>query len=121
MDGPFEVRRCAEGRRRWLEARIRWKGTDPATSLPWPEQWVRDFDEHGAVMNGALLEDARRMERARYGCRVPRRVRAAAFRERPADARRCSRFREDDELPIPPPRRVSRRRLSVVVEEGDDE
>ena len=50
----FLVQRLQVGAERWLEARIRWRGVDPSTSLPYPEQWVRDRDEHGLVMNGAL-------------------------------------------------------------------
>ena len=120
VDGPFEVQRLQVGAERWLEARIRWRGVDPRTSLPYPEQWVRDRDEHGPVMNGALLTAARKMEAARYGCRVPRRA-AAAPAARPANSRRCARLRSEDEIPIAPPRKAARRRARVVIEDSSDE
>ena len=120
VDGPFEVQRVQVGAERWLEARIRWRGVDPLTSLPYPEQWVRDRDEHGPVMNGALLTAARKMEAARYGCRGPRRA-ATTPAARPANARKCARLRSEDEIPIAPPRKAARRRSRVVIEDSSDD
>ena len=124
MDGPFEVRRVLDARgAQRLEARIRWRGVDPATQMPYPEQWVLDCDEHGNVMNGALLAAARRLEAARYDCRVRRRRAAAssAFRERPEGARRCSRLRSEEESEAVQPSGRRRRRLAVVSDSSEDE
>ena len=64
----FEVRRVrGVGRRRWLEARVRWRGVDPATQLPYPDMWIPLRDEHGSVANAALNREARELERQKYG------------------------------------------------------
>jgi len=68
----LEVRRAGDGRRRRLEMRIRWAGADPATQLPWADEWRPMADEGGRVPNPALNAEARRMEARKYGRRLPR-------------------------------------------------
>ena len=78
VDRVLEVRRLRQGGVHHLEARVRWRGLDPLTCLPWADTWVERRDEHGLVMNATLTREAREMEERMYGTRVRRRPRPEA-------------------------------------------
>ena len=123
VDRVYEVRRCQDEDARWIEARVRWLGVDRTTGLPYRDEWIRDRDEYGFVMNAALRSVAYRMEQLKYGCRVPK---AAArqsgapkrSRDRPEALTWQGRLRSGGGGGVPdeamrPPRR---RRMSRIVD-----
>ena len=115
VERVLEVRRVGEWPRRRLEMRIRWAGADPATHLPWDDEWRPMTDENGAVPNPALNEEARKMEACKYGARLAAPAPPPPSRARQLNVRLRSDEGREDEDAIRPPRRP--RRPGVVIEE----
>ena len=117
VDRVLEVRRVGEWPRRRLEMRVRWAGVDPATHLPWADEWRPMTDESGAVPNPALNGEARRMEARKFGTRLAAPAPPPPPRIRRLNVRlRCE--NDEDENggdAVRPPRRP--RRPGVVIEE----
>ena len=116
VERVLEVRRVGDGRRRRLEMRIRWAGADPATGLPWADEWRPMVDANGRVPNAALNEEARRMEALKYGKRLPGPPPPPTARARQLRVRTRSDGDGDDDEEV---RRRARRprRPGVVVED----
>ena len=74
MEAVLEVRRVYTSARAYaLEARLRWRGIDDVTGLPWPDDWrPTKEDDDDRVFNEALMREVRMMEAAKYGTRLPR-------------------------------------------------
>ena len=81
VDKVLEVRRIRGSTRTNArvrrEMRVRWRGVNPNTGLPWADTWVPYSDAGGDVANAALVEEARPLEAAKYGTSAPQRRRAA--------------------------------------------
>ena len=100
---------------------MRWVGIDPATRLPWPDQWIRLRDEHGYVMNGALRAEVRALERLKYGChRQVHATPAAAGREPSRRSVRLAGAHDDSDMVIPPPGALRRRREQMEGAAGGE-
>ena len=104
-----------DGRRRRLEMRIRWAGADPATDLPWADEWRPMADANGRVPNAALNAEARRMEALKYGRRLPTPPPPPPERARQLRVRTRSEDDDGEELVRQPARRP--RRPGAVIED----
>ena len=115
VERVLEVRRVGDGRRRRLEMRIRWAGADPATDLPWADEWRPMADANGRVPNAALNAEARRMEALKYGRRLPMPPPPPPERARQLRVRTRSEDDDGEELVRQPARRP--RRPGAVIED----
>ena len=101
VDRVMEVRKRRCGRWWHLEIRLRWRGLDPVTQLPWPDEWVTRTDDEGRqVLNAALSREAAEMERQMYGTRAARAAEELPPRRVPHCAqvsRKTRRIRPDDD------------------------
>ena len=99
---------------RKMEARVRWRGVHPATSLPYQDTWVMVRDDSGWVMNGPLRAEVEALAMIKYGeghrdSAAPRRRLPAVASQRVAGSKRSARLAElqadynDEDLAIAAP------------------
>jgi hypothetical protein len=139
VDRVVEVRRRG-GRTRAQaqaveEARIRWRGRNPRTGLPWPDMWrevmARDADGR-LILNAATRAEAKAMMAVKYGVKSAKRARdgtsskaqsdggkAQAGSQRAAKWRRVLRGATVDGYVWPKRRRA--RQIAVSSDEEGDE
>ena len=67
VDNIVDVHRNKTGNKRgWLEARLRWAGTDK-DGIAWPDSWQRVCDANGSSsLSVPLQEEARALEKVKF-------------------------------------------------------